>query len=230
MALTIVFDFDGTLHDSLYIYRTAFPQGYQWLVDNGYAGPRVFEDDYIAGNIGLTCEDAWTRVCPDIPWSITEHAAARVGEVMDEFIENGTARLFSGVPEMLQQLKDAGHTLVFLSNCRNAYRDAVRRTFGFDAWFDHYYTAEQFDGIPKEEIFKTIREETPGPYIVIGDRDKDRSLAEAYGLPFVGCLYGYAAPGELDGAAYLAETPTDIVGLVERLDGELSAGDNSPCV
>lgn len=221
--LSIVFDFDGTLHDSLYVYRTAFPWGYQWLVDNGYAAPRELADDYIAGNIGLTCEDAWARVCPDIPWSITQHAAARVGEAMDEFIENGTARLFPGVPEMLQQLKDAGHVLIFLSNCRNAYLDAVRRAFGFDAWFDHYYTAEQFDDIPKEEIFKVIREEIAGPYIVIGDRDKDRSLAEAYGLPFIGCLYGYASPGELDGETYLAAAPQDIVGLVARIDEGLSA-------
>ena len=213
----IVFDFDGTLHDSMYIYRAALQRGYQLLVDAGHVAPREFSDEYIMGNIGLNCEDAWQRMCPELPWEVTSKAAARVGEVMDALIDDGTARLFPGVREMLQQLKGAGHRLVFLSNCRNAYRDAVRRAFGFDAWFYRYYTAEQFGMIPKEEIFPTIRDEVPGPYIVVGDRDKDWALAQAHGLPFIGCLYGYAAPGELDGAQYLAENPQDIVKLVEQI-------------
>ena len=151
---TIIFDFDGTLHDSMYVYRIALNRGYQWLVEQGVAKPRVFSESDMEANIGLTAKEAWAHMAPDLPWSITGQAAARVGAVMDELIDNGTARLFPGVPEMLQQVKDAGHTLVFLSNCRNAYRDAVRRAFGFDAWFAGYYTSEQFGGIPKEEIPK----------------------------------------------------------------------------
>ena len=217
MAFTVIFDFDGTLHDSMYIYRMALQRGYQLLVDRGIVPAREFSDGYIAANIGLNCEDAWARMCPDIPWSTTSEAAALVGQVMDELIDNGTARLFPGVPEMLEQVKDAGHTPVFLSNCRNAYRDSVRRTFGFDRWFGHYYTAEQFDGAPKEVIFETIREDVPGPYVVVGDRDKDVALARAHGLPCIGCTYGYAAPGELDGADYLAHSPQEIADLLAAM-------------
>lgn len=216
--VTIVFDFDGTLHDSMYIYRIALQRGYGWLVDQGVAPEREFSDEFIAGNIGLNCEDAWERMCPDLPWSVTSEAAARVGEVMDQLIDDGTARLFPGVPDMLQQLKDDGYELVFLSNCRNEYRDAVRRAFGFDRWFDHYYTAEQFDGAPKEIIFETIHEEVPGPYVVVGDRDKDLALARAHGLPFVGCAYGYSVPGELDGADTLAGDPLEIPACVKAIE------------
>ena len=46
----IIFDFDGTLHDSLYIYRIALRRGYRWLVDTGKAPEREFSDDYIAAN------------------------------------------------------------------------------------------------------------------------------------------------------------------------------------
>ena len=223
----IIFDFDGTLHDSLYIYRIALRRGYGWLVDMGKAPEREFSDDYIAANIGLTAHDAWNRMCPDIPWSITSDAAARVGRAMDELIGNGTARLFPGVTEMLQQVKDAGHTLVFLSNCRNAYRDEVRRAFEFDRWFDFYYTSEQFGGAPKEVIFETIRREVPGPYIVVGDRDKDQALAAAHGLPFIGCLYGYAAAGELDGADFLAEKPQDIATCIANVSLGTGPADTS---
>lgn len=217
---TIIFDFDGTLHDSMFIYRIALNRGYRWLVDRGQARPREITEADMAANIGLTAQEAWTRMCPEIPWEVSKGAAAQVGIVMDQLIDDGTARLFPGVPDMLQQVKDAGHTLVFLSNCRNAYRDAVRRAFGFDRWFDAYYTAEQFGGIPKEEIFETIRAEVPGPYIVVGDREKDLAVARVHHLPCVGCLYGYADQGELDEATELAQSPADIPMLIERIERE----------
>ena len=213
---TIIFDFDGTLHDSMFIYREALNRGYQWLVDQGKARPRVLTEADMEANIGLTSEEAWTRMAPEIPWSVSKGAAAQVGIIMDELIDNGTARLFPGVTEMLQQVKDAGHELVFLSNCRNAYRDAVRRAFGFDAWFSAYYTSEQFGGIPKEEIFETIRQDFPGPYVVVGDRDKDLAVAKVHGLPCIGCLYGYGSREELAGATLLAERPFDISCLIEQ--------------
>ena len=213
---TIIFDFDGTLHDSMYIYREALNRGYQWLVERGEARPRALTEADMEANIGLTAEEAWTRMAPEIPWSVSRHAAAQVGSIMDELIDNGTARLFPGVSEMLQQVKDAGHTLVFLSNCRNAYRDAVRRAFGFDAWFDGYYTSEQFGGIPKERIFESIRMDYPGPYVVVGDRDKDLAIARVHGLPSIGCLYGYGSREELADATFIAAQPLDISCLIEQ--------------
>ena len=59
-------------------------------------------------------------------------------------------------------------------------------------------------------------------YIVIGDRDKDRMLAEAHGLPFIGCLYGYGSREELEGADALVNDPLEIVQAVEVI-GEARA-------
>ena len=215
---TIIFDFDGTLHDSMYIYRIAFVRGYEWLVEQGKAPARSISEAQMATNIGLTAKEAWGQLFPDIPWSIAREGAAHVGQLMDELISNGTARLFPGVSDALTQLKQKGHTLVFLSNCRNAYLDAVRAAFGFDEWFDHYYTAEQFDSAPKEVIFLTIREEVKGPFIAVGDRYKDLELARAHNLPSVGCLYGYGSREELADATMLADSPADIVTCIDRIE------------
>lgn len=220
-ASTIVFDFDGTLHDSLYIYRIALQRGYDWLAEQGKVPAREFSDDYIAANIGLTVQDAWKRMCPSVPWSVTGEAARRVGAIMNDLIYDGTARLYPGVTQMLEQLKESGHELVFLSNCRTAYLVAVRTSFGFDRWFSHYYAAEQYGEAPKEQIFEIIRSEVPGPYIVVGDRDKDRLLAEAHGLPFVGCLYGYGISEELAGATWLVDDPLEIVDAIASIEAKM---------
>ena len=126
---TIIFDFDGTLHDSMYIYRIALARGYQWLVDAGKVQPRDLSDADMAAIIGLTVQEAWARMCPEIPWSVAKDAAAIVGDTMHTLIADGTARLYPGVPEMLQQLADAGYPLVFLSNCRTVYLEVSRKAF-----------------------------------------------------------------------------------------------------
>ena len=214
---TVVFDFDGTLHETMVVYREALQRGYDWLVSRGFAQPRQLDDALMVGNIGLTAQEAWARMCPDVPWSVSGQAAARVGRDMKCLIDEGHARLYSGIPEALQQLKDAGHELVFLSNCSDDYCEAARGALGLDAWFDRYYTAEQFDWIPKEQIFETIKRDCAGPYIVVGDRDKDRDLAAFHGLPFVGCAYGYGTVEELQGAAGIADAAEDIPGIIESI-------------
>jgi len=215
---TIIFDFDGTLHDSMYIYTRAFAAGYDSMVQRGVAEAKTFAPEEIANNIGLTSEEAWTTLCPEIPWEESQKAAVVVGAEMDRLIEDGTARLFPGVEEMLGEAKAAGHTLIFLSNCRIAYQEAARKTFGFDRFFSGYYNSEQFGGIPKEEIFETIRKDFAGPYIVVGDRDKDLAIAHTHNLPSVGCLYGYATkPGELDDATVQVDSPEEISGAIEHI-------------
>ena len=215
---TIVFDFDGTLHDSMYIYRIALVRGYQWLVDAGKAQPREFSDADMAANIGLTVQEAWARMCPEIPWSVSKDAAAIVGDTMHELIADGTARLYPGVPEMLQELKDAGYPLVFLSNCRTVYLEVSRKAFDLDRWFSGYYAAEQYGDIPKEEIFEIIRGEFPGPYIAVGDRYKDLALARAHDLKSVGCLFGYGTREELAGATILVDSPAEITSAIARIE------------
>lgn len=219
---TIIFDFDGTLHDSMYIYRIALTRGYQWLVDAGKALPRELSDADMAANIGLTVQEAWARMCPEIPWSVAKDAAAIVGDTMHALIADGTARLYPGVPEMLQQLADAGYPLVFLSNCRTVYLEVSRKAFDLDRWFSGYYAAEQYGDIPKEEIFDIIRQEFPGPYIAVGDRYKDLALARAHDLKSVGCLFGYGSREELADATALVSSPAEIVDAIARIEGGMA--------
>lgn len=216
---TVVFDFDGTLHDTMRIYPAALAEGYALLVERGLAEPRAFSEEEAARNIGLTARDAWKLMAPGLPDGAWRLAAERVGEAMDRMIADGSARLFPGVPEMLDRVRAAGMACVFLSNCRTAYQDVARAAFGLDRWFEGYYNAEAFDGAPKERIFEVVRTRHAGGFMAVGDRCKDLALARAHELPSVGCLYGCGAPGELDGATRLARTPEEVGDAILEIAG-----------
>ena len=67
-------------------------------------------------------------------------------------------------------------------------------------WFSEFYDCESYGYAPKTEIIHKIREKYGRKLIVIGDRASDFDCAKAAAAPFVGCLYGFGFPGELDGA------------------------------
>lgn len=214
---TVVFDFDGTLHDAMRIYPKALAEGYGELVGRGLVQPRAFTEAEAARNIGLTARDAWQLMAPDLPPGAWKIAAKRVGQAMDRMMADGEARLFPGVPDMLDRVHGAGLTCVFLSNCRMAYQEAAREAFELDRWFAAYYNAEEFGGAPKEKIFESIRMRHAGGFVAVGDRCKDLALARVHRLPSVGCLYGCGTLEELAGATRLARTPEEVGSAVLEL-------------
>lgn len=214
---TVFFDYDGTLHDSMAIYGPAFRTAYAWLVGAGHMPPREFSDEWISQWLGFTTEDMWTTFAPELPEAVWRQAAALVGREMDRRTAEGGARLFAGVETMLATLKERGYELVFLSNCRTRYCEVHRAAFGLDAWFDSYCCAEDFDDIPKWQIYERVADRHPLPHVMVGDRFHDLEVASRAGIPFAGCAYGFGRPGELEGASVVVSSPGEVSDAVVRL-------------
>ena len=62
-----------------------------------------------------------------------------------------------------------------------------------------------------------LKKNTPGKYIVVGDRFHDMELAKHHHLPSIGCLYGYGSDGELDCADYQIQNITELPSVLEKL-------------
>lgn len=216
---TIFFDYDGTLHDTMRIYGPALRKAIAWLEHEGYLEPAEYSDEWISHWLGWTTHDMWTTFAPQLPEEVWTKAAAMVGAEMDRLSENGAGALFKGVPAILQELKDDGYTIAFLSNCRHAYRDSHRRYFELDRWIDVYHCAEDYPGAPKWEIYRKVAEDGkhPAPRIMVGDRFHDIEVGTRNGIPTIGCLYGFPTPGELDAATICVEEPSQIPGAVKEL-------------
>ena len=213
----LIFDYDGTLNNTMLTYAPAFRETMHWLSDKGYIEDREYTDEEISRWLGFNSTDMWGQFHPELDYEIREKARKMLGENMAERIDSGEAALFTGAEDMLSELKKRGHTLIFLSNCRVPYLQRAKRVFWLERWFDYFYCCEEYNFIPKYEIFRKFALDHKGKYIAIGDRFHDIEIASRNGLKSVGCAYGYGSSEELRKADITVQDIKDIPIAVEKL-------------
>ena len=133
---------------------------------------------------------------------------------------------YDGIPELLQALKAAGHTLAVASNKYQAATEKIVAQL-FPNTFD--VVLGERDGIarkPDPQIVWDIVERTAqntysaefsGKEILyIGDSLVDAETAKAANLPFIACTWGFCTTEQLQTAApdYLVNHPNEILKLV----------------
>lgn len=198
----LLFDYDGTLHETMKIYGPAFRLACAELAERGLIEAQEYSDAEISCWLGFSTPEMWRRFQPDLPQAEKEQSSCMVGGEMLRLVRAGQAALYPQAEETLAALRARGHTLLLLSNCRRAYLEAHVQAFGLDRFFSACYCCEEFGNIPKYDIFPLIRGRWPGDYVVIGDRVFDLEIAQKHALPSVGCLYGYGNAEELSAATY----------------------------
>lgn len=212
--MNLIFDYDGTLHDCIRIYEPSFMKAYEYLASKGLISPRSFTQDEISRWLGFTAKQMWDSFAPELSEEEKSFCGSLIGEEMVRLTMAGEARLYPGTLEVLQGLKNAGHKLYFLSNCKRKYMDAHRECFLLDQYFDGFYCAEDYSWRTKTEIYAIIKDKLMGKSAMIGDRRQDMEVALAHNILAVGCTYGYGGMDELREADYLIE---DIAGLTKVL-------------
>lgn len=197
---TIIFDWDGTLHESMVIYGDAFRYAYQNLVEKGYADERTFTDADISCYLGINPKDMWTSLLPQLTDHIFNEASQLVSMHMKQSIERKQAKLYPQAIEVLQYLKSKGYHLVYLSNSKTYYMEAMKEAFSLERYFDLFAVSEMYNYIPKKEILKEISPILQKPMVMIGDRDIDMETGRSNGTKTIGCLYGYGQLEEFENA------------------------------
>lgn len=194
---TIIFDYDGTLHDSTENYILAFKKAYDYLVNQEKAKPREWKDTEITKWLGFNSKEMWADFMPNLEPHHQQTASKIIGETLQQKAQNSEAVLYTGALETLEYLKKEGYTLIFLSNCRHSYMEAHRRTFQLDRYFDGMYCTEDYDFLPKQTIFMQIKDKYESAFLIIGDRMHDFEIGKVHQLKTIGCNYGYGTEQEL---------------------------------
>lgn len=214
MKPTLIFDYDGTIHNTIVIYESAFRQCHEWLVKEGYAPAQEIPTERIAGWLGMNSKEMWESFLPELPLKIKDMASERVGKAMVEQIRSHRAVWYPGAVEMLEELKREAYQMVIVSNCKIAYHNANWEEFSMGRWFEEFYDCESFGFAPKTEIIKEVQKKFHAPFLVIGDRYGDLECARSCNSKFIGCRYGFGKAGELDDADFLADSVEMLPGLI----------------
>ncbi|MDO9628933.1 MAG: HAD family hydrolase [Acholeplasmataceae bacterium] len=197
---TVVFDWDGTLHDSMKIYKKAFLKAYQYLVDNKHAPSKTWKDEEIQLFLGKNPKEMWESFSPELSKDVIDTVSPIISKSMEESIKNNEAVLYPGAIELLKYLKAKGYRLIYLSNSKLYYMNAMEEAFNLCDYFDIMLCSEMYQYISKKYILERVIDSVPKDVLMVGDRDIDIETGKYNKTFTIGCSYGYGAPNELNNA------------------------------
>jgi len=196
-----IFDFDGTLADSLPWFRDSF----QDMIARFDLAP--VRDDEVEGLRGLSPREIMARLnvsmwqLPAIVSDMRKRKLAAAGEIS----------LFAGIPSMLSDLQRQGIKTAIVSSDSEA---SVRKVLGSDARLITRLDcgAAMFG---KHWKFRRVARKLsakPSETICIGDEIRDIEAAKAAGMDSGAVAWGYALP-----AALQAAEPTHLFHSIEEM-------------
>lgn len=224
----VLFDLDGTLTDP--------KEGITKSVQFALRRRGIHEPDLnkLEPFIGPPLVDSFM----DFYGMTQEEATFAVADYRERFAPIGIFenKVYPGIPEMLEHLKEAGVKLAVASSKPEVYVERILEHFGLKSYFD-VVTGSDLNGsrCEKEEVVEeTLRRlaavcgENDDDVIkageeidrsagaMVGDRKFDISGAKEFGLTSIGVSYGYAAKGELKnaGADYIVRSVRELEKLL----------------
>ena len=231
MKPILVFDYDGTLHETMRVYKPGIEGAVRWLRSEHGVDVYMPSEQRMKKWLGMNTADMWEDFMPGLAPSLRQEAGKLVGRIMHEELGAGHGRWYPGVEEKLDMLKQKGYTMIVLSNCERDYADLNREVFGMDRWFDAFYDCASYGYIAKEEIMKLVAAQYEGKcgvqgtgaqktdvqktsvqkagFVVIGDRGSDFAAVKSVGAPFIWCAYGYGSREEFPAEGiFIVEDPS----------------------
>ncbi len=209
----ILFDLDGTLTDP----EIGITNGVMYALEK--YGITVADRKELYCFIGPPLVDAFMEY-----YGFSEQDAKQAVVYYREFFSvTGIYqnRLYDGVKEMFESLKKAGKTLILATSKPQKFAEIVLDYFDLAKYFDCVVGAT-FDGSLnyKADVIRVAFErggvKEKERAVMIGDRHQDIEGAKYNGIDSIGVLYGFGDRAELKkaGAEYIAETPADILKII----------------
>lgn len=110
-------------------------------------------------------------------------------------------KLYEGIPQMLEKLKDAGCDIILATSKPIVFADKILEHFCIKRFFDAAFGAD-LPGlrVKKSDIIADALAQHPidiSRAVMVGDREYDILGAHAHGIPAIGVLFGYGSREEL---------------------------------
>lgn len=188
----IVFDWDGTLYDSTALIVRAIQAACR---DLGVAVPSDEAASYV---IGLGLQDALMHAVPGLSPDRYPELGRRYRQ--HYFKDHEDVTLFSGVPDLLADLRQRQHWLAVATGKNRQGLNEALRLSGLAPLFDATRTADETRSKPHPQMLHELMREfgvEPERTLMIGDTTHDLQLAANAGAHSVAVTYGAHEHGPL---------------------------------
>lgn len=211
----LLFDLDGTLTDPAQGITNSFIHALKYF---GIEIPSY--------------EKLCTYIGPPLPLTFKkeygfddEKATLGVKKYREYFADKGLFenKVYPGIPELLQQLKDMGKHLLIATSKPEVYSIKIAEHFDFAKYFDFICGCNMDETrSTKSEVIEyalrlaNISENDKSKVLMIGDREHDIIGAKQNGLKSCGVLFGYGSKEELKnaGADYIIQKPEELLQII----------------
>lgn len=214
MKRTLIFDFDGTLHNHLALYARCVREEQARLRAEGIES-REYSDEEMGKWLGMTAAEMWNDFMPELSQDRKDIGAKNISVRLSAGILNRESELYPGTEKVLDELKRRGYVLALFSNCSQKHMDANASAFSLERWISRFISSGSYPGESKAQIYGHLKDEFENPCCVIGDRESDYAVAKEHGLKFIGCRYGFGKDEEYPDADAIID---DIGQLPEALE------------
>jgi len=208
----MLFDLDGTLTDP----QEGITNSVAYALEQ--YGIHVEDRSSLNKFIGPPLKDSFMEY-----YGFTEDRAEEaVWKYREYFNEDGIFenKVYPGIPQMLQHLKDQGKILIVATSKPTVYAKRILERFELSQYFADVQGSEM-DGrrTKKEEVISYALEQNQitdnAQAVMIGDREHDIIGAKKCGLDSIGVLFGYGSREEMEGCG--AGQIVDTVQMLEDL-------------
>lgn len=208
---TIIFDLDGTLTDSAEGITNSVK-----LVMSHFQLP-IPGMDVLRTFVGPPLHDMFVK--HGVPEDRVEEAI-RVFRSRYLTVGKFENKPYPGVYELLQILKDHGHTLYVATSKPEPQAKEILEHFRLTGYFDCICGASlDRSRVDKEDVLRYLLKADPeGTHLMVGDTVYDVIGAAALGIPTIGVSWGYGSSEDMlkAGAIGIADTMDQLLTLLEQ--------------
>ena len=211
----IAFDLDGTLTDP----KEGLTRGFEYALRK--MGVEYGSREQLSRFIGPPLLSEFMKV-----YSMSEDDASETVRLFREYFSVygwWDNRLYDGVPEMLESLKNLGYKIVLATSKPEIFAKKIVALFGIDKYFDFVGGASlDLSRAEKSQVLSyalsSVGMTDPKRAILVGDRIYDAEGAKICAIDSLGVLYGHGSEEEIRNAGftYIAQGVSDIVDIIKK--------------
>ncbi|TQK41899.1 phosphoglycolate phosphatase-like HAD superfamily hydrolase [Brevibacillus sp. AG162] len=219
VPFAILFDMDGTLLQTEKLSTPAFIRTFDQLRQKGLWQGETPDERELINVLGMTIEQIWDKLLPGASEEAIRSADDFLLDNEIQLLKERVTELYPDVISTLEKLHEKGFALFVASNGQGEYIDAICQEYELKPLMTDLYSAGRFRTHSKNDLVaKLLSDYKIGQAIMVGDRHSDVEAGKTNGLFTIGCDFGFAKPGELDGADVIITSFSQLLNHLPAID------------